>query len=278
MRLWRFDMPLVVGVIVIATFVLSIAAAIGGRNGFPLASYGVLMPEAVFHGQVWRLVTWPLLNQPDIWVALGIAIFWWFGKQIEAQLGRVRYLWLLLLITLIPAAIGTFLDTGAFGIRWLEIPIFVIFVCENPKAPFFFGIPAWVLAVVIVGIDILQLIGDRLSEQLLMYVTAIVVGVWTARSMGMINEFEWLPRLKLPGRGKRRKRIEPTPTFTRGNSGRNVVVDGPWPTTPMYRPMDDQAEVDQILDKIALVGMDGLTADEKRRLNEASKRLRKQGH
>jgi len=240
--------------------------------------YGALIGSEVKHGQVWRLVTWPLLNQPDIWVALGIAIFWWFGKQIEAQLGRVRYLWLLLLITLIPAAIGTFLDTGAFGIRWLEIPIFVIFVCENPKAPFFFGIPAWVLAVVIVGIDILQLIGDRLSEQLLMYVTAIVVGVWTARSMGMINEFEWLPRLKLPGRGKRRKRIEPTPTFTRGNSGRNVVVDGPWPTTPMYRPMDDQAEVDQILDKIALVGMDGLTADEKRRLNEASKRLRKQGH
>jgi len=42
--------------------------------------------------------------------------------------------------------------------------------------------------------------------------------------------------------------------------------------------MQDQAEVDQILDKIALVGMDGLTADEKKRLNEASKRLRKGGN
>lgn len=41
--------------------------------------------------------------------------------------------------------------------------------------------------------------------------------------------------------------------------------------------MKDQHEVDQILDKIAVVGMDGLTADEKKRLNEASRRLRKNG-
>ena len=244
--------------------------------------YGALIGTEVKHGQVWRLVTWPLLNQPDIWVAVGIAIFWWFGKQVEAQLGRVHYLWLLLLITLIPAAIGTFLDTGAFGIRWLEIPIFVIFVCENPKAPFFFGIQAWVLAVVIVGIDILQLIGDRLSEQLLMYVAAIVVGVWTARSMGMINDFQWLPKIKLPGGGRgrsgRKRRSAGGGGGRSGGSSGPVVVDGPWPTTPIYRPMQDQAEVDQILDKIALVGMEGLTADEKKRLNEASKRLRKGGN
>ena len=36
----------------------------------------------------------------------------------------------------------------------------------------------------------------------------------------------------------------------------------------------DQAELDALLDKISADGMDGLTADEKRRLNELSKRLR----
>ena len=56
-----------------------------------------------------------------------------------------------------------------------------------------------------------------------------------------------------------------------------MVIDGGWPTTPTYTPMQDQAEVDRILDKIAVVGMDGLTTDEKKRLNEASKRLRKKG-
>jgi hypothetical protein len=38
----------------------------------------------------------------------------------------------------------------------------------------------------------------------------------------------------------------------------------------------DQAELDSLLDKISESGMDGLSADEKRRLNELSKRMR--GH
>jgi len=36
----------------------------------------------------------------------------------------------------------------------------------------------------------------------------------------------------------------------------------------------DQAALDGLLDKIAAGGMDALTADEKRRLNELSKRMR----
>ena len=36
----------------------------------------------------------------------------------------------------------------------------------------------------------------------------------------------------------------------------------------------DQAELDSLLDKISESGMDGLSADEKRRLNELSKRMR----
>ena len=45
---------------------------------------------------------------------------------------------------------------------------------------------------------------------------------------------------------------------------------------PAARPRTphDQAELDHLLDKISANGMDGLTADEKRRLNELSKRLR----
>jgi hypothetical protein len=34
--------------------------------------------------------------------------------------------------------------------------------------------------------------------------------------------------------------------------------------------------VDRLLDKISAVGLDGLTADEKRRLKEASERLRRE--
>jgi len=237
-------------------------------------------------GQIWRLVTWPIANAPSLAAVIGVAIFWYLGSRVEDQLGRVKYLWLLLLLTLLPGLLATLLNVELSGIRTVEIAIFVVFVCENPKMPFFFGIPAWVLAAVIVGIDVLQLLGDRQSEVLVVYLAAIATAVWTARSMGMLNDFQWLPQIHIPGIGgktssggrgspARRRRSSGGPS--RSNTG-PVVVDGPWPTAPVYRPMQDQAEVDQILDKIALVGMDGLTGDEKKRLNEASKRLRKGGN
>jgi len=223
-------------------------------------------------GQIWRLFTWPIANEPSIFVALSIAIFWYLGGRVEAQLGRSRYLWLVTLSVLLPALIATLLDVEVFGIRTLEVAIFVVFVFENPKMPFFFGIPAWILATVIVGIDILQLLGDRQAEVLIVYLACIITAVMTARAFGMLTDYQWMPKIQL-GRGRDARRRKAVTT----GSGRQVVVDGPWPTTPIYKPIQDQAEVDQILDKIALVGMDGLTSDEKKRLNDASKRLRKGG-
>jgi membrane associated rhomboid family serine protease len=227
----------------------------------------------VRNGQLWRLLTWPLANEPSIWVAFAILIFWYLGSQIESRLGRVRYLWLLVLVTVLPGILGTLLEVSLGGIRAIELAIFVVFACEYPRTPFFFGIPAWILAVVFVGIDILQLLGQRESDHLIVYIASIATAIWTARSFGMLTDFQWLPQIRLP----KRRRTAPKGVSRGRSSTGHVVVDGPWPTTPVYKPMQDQAEVDQILDKIAVVGMDGLTADEKKRLNDASKRLRKGG-
>ncbi|MEO6124808.1 MAG: rhomboid family intramembrane serine protease [Ilumatobacteraceae bacterium] len=237
----------------------------------------ILYAADVRRGEVWRLFTWPIANAPSLSSVIAVAIFWYLGSRVEAQLGRVRFIWLLTLTTVLPALLATAVDFNTYEIRSLEIAIFVIFVMENPKMPFFFGIPAWILAVVIVGIDILQRLGARQSESLLVYIAGIVVALLTARSFGMLNDFPWMPKIKLPGQSRGSRKRRPV-SRTVGGGSREVVVDGPWPTTPMYKPMQDQAEVDQILDKIALVGMDGLTADEKKRLNDASKRLRKGGN
>ena len=39
--------------------------------------------------------------------------------------------------------------------------MFLVFIAEYPFARFFFGIPAWAIGAVIVGIEVLQLLGDR---------------------------------------------------------------------------------------------------------------------
>ncbi|HRE02606.1 MAG TPA: rhomboid family intramembrane serine protease [Ilumatobacteraceae bacterium] len=227
---------------------------------------------SVLGGQVWRLVTWPIANEPSIWTAIAIAIFWYFGSQLEAALGRVRYLWLIALTVLIPGLVAVAVDTQVWGIRTLEIAIFVLFVLDNPRMPFFFGLPAWILAVVIVGIDILQLLGNRQTGYLLVYLVALATAALVARCFGMLADYPWLPQI-VDRSGSRRRVRQRT---GRADASHQTVVSGPWPSAPpTYTPMQDQAEVDRILDKIAAVGMDGLTADEKRRLNEASKRLRK---
>lgn len=239
--------------------------------------YIFLDPAKIKTGQIWRLFTWPVTNDvagtDGLWKAVSIALFWYFGREIEGHIGRVKFSWMLVLLAVIPGLVATGLDVRLGYIRSIGLALFVVFVVESPKRPFFFGIPAWILAAVLVGIEVLQDISDRAYELLIILLVTMAAAVWSARSFGMLVELRWLPRVNLPTR--RRKVGTQT---SKGGVGRPVVVDGPWPTKPAYKPMQDQTEVDQILDKIALVGMDGLTSDEKKRLNEASKRLRKQGN
>ena len=50
--------PTAVIAIFAATLVGTLLGVIGLRNGFPLLAYVGLVPGAVWHGQVWRLLTW----------------------------------------------------------------------------------------------------------------------------------------------------------------------------------------------------------------------------
>jgi|SRR5215207_8813371 len=248
-----------------------------------------LIPDAVRSGEVWRLVTWPLANQPGIWAVLTIAIFWYFGREIEGLLGRTRFAIMLLLLAVIPGLVGTALSVGDYSLAPIELAVFLIFVAEYPYQRFFFGVPAWAIGAVIVGIQILQYLGYDETERLVLLFVTIAVAALTARSMGLAQSLPWIPKIPLPGsgagggRGSRRKKRAP-----RGAGG-GAVIDGPWGTasrtgpirgTPLPqppRPPDDsrdQVELDLLLDKISANGMDGLSADEKRRLNELSKRLR----
>ena len=179
-----------------------------------------------------------------------------------------------LFVTILPGLPrGTAFETG---LSLLASVMFVIFAVQYPQQPFFFGIPAWVLALVFVGIDVLRYVGDRLWGQLLLLLSAIAVGVVTVRQWGYAERLEFVPRLssgqKRPA-PKRQKTRKP-----RRSSGKATVVDGPWADAPAPPSSADsaaaQAELDALLDKISASGLDSLSNDEKRRLNELSKRLR----
>ena len=254
----------------------------------------VLLPDDVKGGQVWRLLTWPLANEPSIWTAITVAIFWYFGREIEGLLGRVKFAALLTILAVVPGLVATVLDIPVVGIRPLEFGVFLIFIAEYPYARFFFGIPAWVLGAVFVGIEVLQLMGLRREDEIVLLFVSIAVAAVAARSMGLAQSLPWIPALPIgggggsgrpPGSGGRSAR----PARRRDRGGGDVVA-GPWsaagrggPTragAPLPQPpvspdmIADQAALDALLDKIAAGGMDSLSGDEKRRLNDLSKRMR----
>lgn len=240
-------------------------------------------PTLVRNGEIWRLATWPIVNPPtEFWVLITLAFFWFIGHAVEGLVGRNRYLGLVVAVTIVPAIFITLLPglsfstIPEFGLGLLASVMFVIFAVQYPSQPFFFGIPAWVLALVFVGIDVLRYTGDRLWGTLLMMLTAIALGVVIVRQWGYAERLEFIPRVSPRHPATQRKR-KPTKR-QRGGAGSNKVVDGPWGSPASSESGPDkvaaQHELDQLLDKISASGLESLTSDEKRRLNELSKRLR----
>lgn len=232
-------------------------------------------------GQIWRLVTWPFANRPDFWTVITIAIFWYFGRELEGLLGRNRFAWFLGILTIVPAVFATVLDLNVAGIDYLELGVFIVFIAEHPTARFFFNIPGWVIGAVIVGLQILQLAGNRNGAGLVFLLVLLATAGLAARSFGLATQLPWIPKLPMPGAGTGRsstpKRRRSGGTATKARS-KQTVVEGPWTAPTPPRPSPDaaaaQAELDVLLDKISAGGLDSLTSEEKRRLNDLSKRLR----
>ncbi|MEY4339858.1 MAG: hypothetical protein RLZ14_1708, partial [Actinomycetota bacterium] len=170
-------------------------------------------------------------------------------------------------------------EGGAYGLGVLGIGLLVVFALDNPGAMFFFGIPAWVIAAIYVGIDVLRLVGDRMWAQLLLELAVIVVALVAARQYGMVDTLRFIP--KLTGTGNAGNRNASNRSGTKGGGSKRgkgkqagTVVSGPWQApAPTHSPADE-AELNELLDKISSNGIDSLSRTEKARLNELSKKLR----
>ena len=175
--------------------------------------------------------------------------------------------------------------------------MFLVFIAQYPYIRFFFGIPAWVLGAVFLGIEVLQILTYDSSDELVFLFVTLAVAALTARAFGLADsplvrpqgpaarqptEASAVELRRRPARPRPASLVASVRPLLQRASG--DVVEGPWssgrpgrlPTPPGTDP-GDQAELDHLLDKINAGGIDGLTSSEKRRLNELSKRLRDRG-
>jgi hypothetical protein len=245
-----------------------------------------LWSDEVQNGEVWRVVTWPLVNRPSFWSLITLVFLYLFGRQVEAEMGRFKFAGLLGWITVVPAILVTAfslrpITTAPVGdysaISMISVGLLVAFAAEFPGARFFFNIPARIIAAVLVAFQLLGLIGDRYWDDVYLLLFVVATSLVAMRAYGFASDLTFIPRLSWPFGKRRSKGGRPSSSGTGTKSKRRRGQPDLKVVTPTYRPPVDrhtQDEIDALLDKIAAQGLDSLTTDERQRLDRASRRLR----
>lgn len=282
-----------VGTTVLIT-ILSVAAMLFGaatlRSG--LSDIFVLDPEAILHGEVWRVVTWPFAYPRGVtfWPLLTIVMFWYFGKDLEEHLlGRTRMLQFVASVTVLFAIVAVAIDAIVgngtavvrdSGLSTVELVVLLAWIAEWPQRRFLFNIPAWVFGSVILALSLIQYLQYGVWWMALYLVVGLVLSTIAARSLGMLSEHHALPKIHLPHREKRggTARHQHGPRARRSHrhpSQGPTVVAGPWQGSAASAESPDEARMNALLEKIHESGQASLSSAEQKELLALRDRLRR---
>jgi membrane associated rhomboid family serine protease len=102
--------PWAAGLLIIATFVLSLSAALGDHFGLPLFGFAALRAGEVWQGELWRLVTWPFFEPSPLGLIFGCLLLYWFGSDLARYWGSRYFLLvygtLVLVVAVITCLVG----------------------------------------------------------------------------------------------------------------------------------------------------------------------------
>lgn len=236
-------------------------------RGMPLGS--------VLEGEVWRLVTWPIPNEISFWTIILFAIFYMLGSQIESLLGRWRFAFFLVALTVIPAVVVTALEVltgvsgGVAGLRMVEVGVLVAFAAQYAHARFWPGIPGWVIAIVIVGLDVLQYTSNRNWFALIVLACTVAVALLGIRAFGYATNLTWIPKLSLASGSSQTATESQHSRSRRRGRGRDHLRAVP------TRDESVTPEIDALLDQVASQGLDSLTRKQRKQLEAHARRLRR---
>lgn len=252
----------------------TVLLVVGGAVGAVLSAFmpilldaGAFIPAKVLGGQVWRMVTWPFVDGISLWSVITLALLWYFGRDLERQIGRSSmaslYVGLWATLTVVNFVVGAALGGGMmFGLGAIQFIILLLWIAENPRRPFFFGIPAWVVGAVLVAIEVLGYIALRNIAGLVSLALTAVVAVFLGRAFGLLGDLTWLPgRLRPRGSAPGGQQREPRPA----RAGRRATT----------RHASDSERMDVLLEKISAQGIHSLTKAERKELDALRERRRR---
>lgn len=253
-----------VGRLDVTTTILTVAVGALGLISWvvspPLVSLLAFVPEWALRGQVWRLFTWPLADSVSLWSILNLVMLWYFGRELEATLGRHRMAWLIGGIwaaltgaTTVVSLLGP--GAGLAGMGMVELAVLLLWIAEYPHRRFLFNIPAWVLGLFVVGLQVLTMLGMRSWPSLLSFVLGMALVAVVARRLGLLTTYPWIP-----GRARTARTTSPRPPARKRRENR--------------RQESDSARMDHLLGKISAEGLHALSKSERAELERLRLRRR----
>jgi membrane associated rhomboid family serine protease len=251
--------------VVLVFVVLMIVTAVLGSAANALFAWLSFSSELVFSGQVWRVFTYGLFNQPSLGFAFDMLMIVWFGRELEKTFGRRNFFALYggiyLTPTLVLTAVGLFQPTSFVG-QPGALALFVGFATLYPGAVLLFGILAKWAAIILVALYTLIYLGSRSwVPMILLWTTCGYAHLFVLYQQGVFT----LPKFSF---WKRKPRLRVLPDLP----AKKTVVSA--------KPAGEDAtmaEVDALLDKIAKSGIASLTAKERAKLEAAREDLMKRG-
>ena len=207
--------PAGVGGLIVATVGVSLAGAVAEQLGFPLRSLLLLQPAAVWGGEVWRLVTWVLVEDSPLNLLFGGMVLFWFGRDLVDAWGERRFLVTYFAVPAVAAALASLLALAwprlaATGFSGFWVALDALVIAWGLNYPFrqillFFAVPVSGQALVWVTL------GGTVLFALFTGVGAFVPHL-LAEGLAWLHVSgkgpgQWLRRIRLPRR-KRRGRFE----------------------------------------------------------------------
>jgi len=273
---WIRGQPIYAAHFVVVVFVVSmlVTTILMFAKAYVTLGWLGFSSEAVLRGQVWRILTYGLVNQPSIWFAIDMVMIVWFGRELEKFFGRKKFLGffagLYLLKPVLFTLIGLWAPTSFSG-QSGSFALFIAFATLYPNVALMLNLLAKWVAVILVSLYTLIALSNRDSIGLISllattgYAFAFVryqQGHFTFPSFSLPKrqpKFQVLPG----GRDQPSSRASSSSSSSSGKTSASSAPRSARDTTT--------SEMDALLDKIARSGMGSLTPDERARLDAAAK-------
>jgi membrane associated rhomboid family serine protease len=258
----------------------------------PVTDLLVLQTDLVMQGQVWRLLTYAFLHDPDgvYHILFNLLFLWWFGSDVEAIYGTKEFLAIYLVSALAGGVVfeavsllfptvnprtGEPIIPRCLGASGAVTAVMVLCACHFPTRIilvfFVLPVPIWLFVIFQVAQDAFVFAsGNRTGVAVVVHLAGAGFAFGYYKAHWRILSF--LPDLRAWKRARSRPRLR----VYRGDDEPSQHVMAPT-RSAAASDMDEQleAKLDAVLEKVARFGQASLTESEKQILQRASDMYRR---